>query len=450
MILLVIGCGLLFSCSSDRAPWTDLITENGLDDFEQLGGKAIYNLDDGILTGTTVANTANSFLCTKKQYGDFILEFKVLVDTSLNSGVQIRSHPYQNGRVHGYQVEIDPSTRAWSGGIYDEARRGWLNDLSENGSGQKAFRNGSWNQYRIEASGNSMKVWVNGTLCANLVDGADNSGCIAFQVHSVNVNAKPWTEGVHVQWKDIRILTSDLDAYLTNEKESVPPTFTLLTNRLTETEIDEGWEMLFDGVSMNKWRGAHKDAFPEDGWMVEDGILKIDAEGGGESADAGDIVTLEKFSDFDLKLEFKLTPGANSGIKYFVTEQEETTGSAIGLEYQLLDDDLHPDAKLGRDGNRTLASLYDLIPAGNKYVREIGMWNMARILTVDRKVEHWLNGRKVLEYERGSDEYRKLVAISKYKVWENFGEADEGHILLQEHGHDVEFRNIKIRDLSNE
>jgi hypothetical protein len=220
-----------------------------------------------------------------------------------------------------------------------------------------------------------------------------------------------------------------------------------LTNQLTETEKADGWELLFDGSSTEKWRGAHKDTFPEKGWKVEDGILALYAESGGESTEAGDIVTREQFSDFEFSLEFKLTPGANSGIKYFVTENEKTTGSAIGLEYQLLDDERHGDAKAGRDGNRTVASLYDLIPAGEKRIREPGMWNMARIVSMDRKVQHYLNGSKQVEFVRGSPAFRDLVAISKYNKWENFGEAEAGHILLQEHGNNVLFRNIKIRRL---
>lgn len=433
--------------SCETEPWTPLFNPDSLDDFTQLGGEAIYELEGGVIIGTTVANTPNSFLATKEQYGDFILKYSIMVDTLLNSGVQIRSNAYLNGRVHGYQVEIDPSPRGYSGGIYDEARRAWLHDLAGNEAGHDAFKNGKWNHYRVEAIGYSIKTWINGVMCANLVDAVDDRGFIAFQVHSIDAAENPARVGVQVKWKDIGIITEDLETYRFKGKEPIPAKVFSLSNQLTENEKAEGWEMLFDGKSMEKWRGAHKETFPDEGWKVDDGILAINAESGGESTEAGDIVTREQFSDFEFSLEFKLTPGANSGIKYFVTENEKISGSAIGLEYQLLDDEKNEDAKAGRDGNRTTASLYDLIPAGEKYIREPGMWNMARIVSKDNKVEHYLNGSKEVDFVRGSAAFRDLVAISKYKNWENFGEAEAGHILLQEHGHKVSFRNIKIKRL---
>jgi hypothetical protein len=217
-------------------------------------------------------------------------------------------------------------------------------------------------------------------------------------------------------------------------------------NTLTEKEKHEGWKLLFDGKTMNGWRGAYMDLLPKKGWTVQDGMLIVRESGGGEAAFGGDIVTIDQYSSFELTLDFKLTEGANSGIKYFVTEQQpRTPGSAIGLEYQILDDAKHPDAKLGINGNRTLASLYDLIPAHDKKVKPIGEWNHARIVVRGKHVEHWLNGVKVLEYERGGKEFLAHKAESKFKDRAGFGEAEKGHILLQDHGNQVFFRNIKIR-----
>jgi len=220
-------------------------------------------------------------------------------------------------------------------------------------------------------------------------------------------------------------------------------------NTLSAAEKQQGWKLLWDGQTAKGWRSAKGTEFPKQGWEIRDGALSVVETGGAESRAAGDIVTEASYAAFELKVDFRLTPGANSGIKYYVdTELNKGEGSAIGLEYQLLDDARHPDAKMGRDGNRTLASLYDLIPAAaSKPAKAIGEWNEARIVSNGRHVEHWLNGAKVLEYERGSEAFRKLVATSKYKAWPSFGERPSGPILLQDHGNRVSFRNIKIREI---
>ena len=185
--------------------WIDLFNGNDLTGWVQRNGEAKYTAENGEIVGTTVLNTPNSFLCTEKDYADFILEFEVLVDTALNSGVQIRSHSipeYNNGRVHGYQIEIDPSDRAWSGGIYDEARRGWLANLENNEEGRKAFKNGEWNKYLVEAIGNTIKVWINDVPTAEYTDTLDDpSGFIGLQVHSTNID-----RSMQVKWREIRIL----------------------------------------------------------------------------------------------------------------------------------------------------------------------------------------------------------------------------------------------------
>lgn len=183
--------------------WTNLITDDLTDNWVQRNGDAKYWFQDGVIVGTTIPNTPNSFLCTKMEYCDFVLELEVKVDPRLNSGIQIRSQSkasYRDGRVHGYQVEIDPSDRAWSGGIYDEARRGWLDNLEDQPKARAAFKNGEWNKYKIKAHGDTLRTWVNDVPVAHLVDSVDACGFIGLQVHSTDHE-----EPLQVKWRNIRV-----------------------------------------------------------------------------------------------------------------------------------------------------------------------------------------------------------------------------------------------------
>jgi hypothetical protein len=426
--------------------WQNLFNGKDLSGWKQLNGQAKYEVVNGEIVGTTVSNQPNSFLTTEKNYGDFILELELWVDPAMNSGVQIRSESkadYSNGRVHGYQVEIDPSDRQFSGGIYDESRRGWLYPMDINPAGKAAFKNNQWNKYRVECIGNSIRTWVNGVPAANVVDAMTPTGFIALQVHGIGKNDQP---GKQIRWRNIRIQTANLKP----SKNDGIFVVNLVPNDLSPQEKAEGYSLLWDGKTSKGWKGAYKPTFPASGWLIQDGELSVQKSNGAESTNGGDIVTEKQYSAFELKFDFKLTEGANSGIKYFVTLTEGNKGSAIGPEYQILDDAKHPDAKLGKDGNRTLGSLYDLmtskkIPNAQK---KIGEWNRGLIRVYpDNKIEYWLNGYKILEYTRGSAEFLALVAGSKYKDWKNFGMAPKGHILIQDHGDQVFFRSIKLKQL---
>jgi 3-keto-disaccharide hydrolase len=210
------GCVSTRDKSSDANAWKALFDGKTLDGWVQRGGNARYRVEDGQIIGSCVTNTPNSFLCTRREFTNFVLELEFNVDAGLNSGVQIRSHCFDvptqiawkekkirvpAGRVHGIQVEIDPSNRAWSGGLYEEGARGWLNDLKQNDAARQAFRSGAWNTFRIECRGDAIRTWINGVPAGDLKDDRVSSGFIALQVHGVGRNPKE----LEVRFRNLRI-----------------------------------------------------------------------------------------------------------------------------------------------------------------------------------------------------------------------------------------------------
>ncbi|MBL8267729.1 DUF1080 domain-containing protein [Steroidobacter sp.] len=428
--------------AAEDTDWQPLFDGKSLTGWRLVNGSASYEVSDGAIVGTTQAGSPNSFLATDRTYGDFVLEFEAKQSVGpTNSGVQFRSQSkaeVMDGRVHGPQMDLDPSERQWTGGLYDEAMSGWWYPGTLNPQ-PGLYQFNEWNRIRIEAIGPSMRTWVNGQLSAYVLDATYRQGFIALQVHSID---KPEDAGRKIHWRNLRI----------KEHPAASPAAAsifirnTLPNDLSEAERKQGWQLLWDGKSSAGWRSAKGDAFPTRGWKMKDGELTVTGSGG------GDIVTEQTFGAFELQLDFKLTPGANSGIKYYVGDY--AGGDALGLEYQLLDDDRHADAKLGTDGNRTLASLYDLQPRAKLMTNvgiapKVGEWQHARIVArADGSVEHWLNGVQVLSFTRGSEDFRRRVAASKFKaVGAKFGELERGRLLLQDHGDEVRFRSIKLRSL---
>jgi hypothetical protein len=204
-------------------------------------------------------------------------------------------------------------------------------------------------------------------------------------------------------------------------------------NELSAAEKKAGWKLLFNGESLDGWRNYKRPDAPKKGWLIENGILKLEPNGGG-----GDIITVEQFTDYDLRWEWQMPAKANNGLKYLVSEQR----AAPGPEYQMIDDSLETEAK------KMTGSLYDILPPSkSKRIKPFGEWNESRILVKGNHVEHWLNGKKVLSYTLGSPELKEAIAQSKFKAINDFGEKIKGHIMLTDHKDEVWYRNIRIREL---
>ncbi len=227
------------------------------------------------------------------------------------------------------------------------------------------------------------------------------------------------------------------------------------TNTLTGQEKAEGWVLLFDGETFQGWKGLGRSDIPDGHWTIEAGCIKkipsgdIPLQSDGQPLQGGDILTRETYTDFELIFEWKISRAGNSGIKYNVSEEMSVSHppetAALGFEYQILDDENHPDAK--NNDNRTAAALYDLIAPEGKILKPVGEFNTGRIVFEGNHGEHWLNGKKVLEYDLETQLMEELLKKSKYASIKGFAQKRSGHIVLQDHTDAVWFRNIKIRKI---
>ena len=403
VVALAVGAAVRADSVEDKftnVPWQSLFDGKSLDGWEVRSGFAKYHVEDGTIVGTTVERSPNTFLCTKKQYGDFVLEFEVKVDTPLNSGVQIRSHVYEKetvttvwrggkqrqqkrpaGRVYGYQVEIASGTH--SGGIYDEARLAtWLYDVSEDPDASKAFKDNQWNKYRISCIGDWIRTWVNEVPCADLRDPVDQIGFIGLQVHGFRGD-----QPAQVRWRNIRI--RDLGRHV--------------------------WKPIFDGKSLAGWHTV-----PGGLWRVRDGII----EGTNSAGDNrhGLLITDKKYKDFTARLQFKALQG-NSGFYFRVDE----VGGGVGVHGFQAEIDASQDVgglyETGGRGWVVKPSAEDV-----KTWFKPQQWNEMAVSAHDGRIVVHVNGRKSAELK--NDAGRR-----------------QGHVALQLHGGQdvhVMFKDIEL------
>ncbi len=238
--------------------------------------------------------------------------------------------------------------------------------------------------------------------------------------------------------KNFRILSMALLIFMAGTS------FAQESNTLSKKEKKAGWTLIFDGKTSNGWRGYTKSTFPAKGWDIVDGTIHCQEKGGG-----GDLIFDKKLTNFELSLNWKISQGGNSGIFIFGKEVEGKPIYYSAPEYQLLDNERHADSKAGKNGNHKAGSLYDMIPANPQNCKAAGEWNEAKIVAKNGHIEFWQNGAKVVEFQMANDNWKKLCADSKFKSWPDFvnNPAKDGYIGLQDHGNEIWFKNIKLKEL---
>ena len=401
----------------------DIFDGKTLKGWVERGGGAPFRVEDGAIVGRTVRGIPSSFLCTEREFGDFLLELEFKIDRGINSGVQIRSlsrPEYRKGRVHGYQVEIDPSKRSWTGGIFDEARRGWLAPLKDNEAARKAFRQEEWNRFRILAVGNRIQTWINGVPGADLVDDKTARGFVALQVHSTRSD-EPRT----IRWRKIRLRSFDGDGprpWLGGAN---------FVGRLGKKPA-AARSLMEAGDGLKAWRRSDSED-PTPGWKFEGEELVV-------VPGAGGIETREKFEDFRLHLEFNVHSVAGHG-----GENDGNSGVYLQRRYevQILNSF---GKKLMKSGcgalyRRRAAPVFACLPAGAWQSYDV-VFRQARWSPSGKKTEN----ARITVYHNGVPIHLDVEIPGKTGAGRKEAPGG-GPIQLQDHGNPVRFRNFWVEPL---
>jgi len=422
----------------------DLFDGKTLDGWTSYGGKHEYSVRDGLIIGKVVEGEASSYLCTDRQFDDFELTFEVkYLVGGVNSGCQLRSlirtengekNFMKKGSIYGPQVEINLRKNNDSANIYGQ---GLGTDYLKPKKSVKSFRPTEWNRIRVVAKGPRIQTWINGEAVADIVNEdvykTNPRGMIGLQIHKMKEGTGPY----EIAWKSIRLTELETSA-ATEESEpkkecsasQAPPSSDVVT---------EGEPIsLFDGKTLGGWVTLNDEPITS-GWDVVDGAIHVVI---GEER-SGHIKTTRRFENFDLEFEWRIAEGGNSGVKYLTKESDSDRGRAYyGCEYQLLDDDKH---KNGRTPTKTAGSLYDLYAPDDaqKQLKPIGEFNHSRIILDNGQIEHWLNGKKIVEATIGSEDWQTRISKSKVSSVKDFANGP-GVILLQEHLSEAWFKNIRI------
>ncbi len=419
--------------------WEVLFDGSNTDHFRAFKRDAFpsqgWKIEDGQLR--TIKGGDEVDIVTKKTYADFELVFEWRVTPGANSGVMYRvSEAFDRSWHTGPEYQVLDDAKHRDGKNPTTSAGSFYALVSAEGKTVKSV--GEYNTSRIRVHGDLVEHWLNGRKVVALELGSDGlkaliakskfadkprfaqeaSGHICFQHHHDEV----WFRNIKIRKLPPRVV----------------PAPARRANRVSRAQREAGWHNLFNGENTNRWRGFLKESFPEKGWVVDEGTIKHLQRGGG-----GDIVTKDKYETFDFRFEWRVAPGANSGVKYFILEEERRR--TIGHEYQIIDDEKHPDALRGPKWQT--AGFYDCFPAKNRVLKPVGDFNSSRILVEGQQAEHWLNGIMVLNYTLGSPEVLEAVAGSKFRNVEGFGKRHRGRILLQDHGDDVAYRNLRIKSL---